>query len=276
MEGALLLLLKAGVAALLLVVGMSSTFAGAAYLWRRPALLARSLLAMYIVVPVAIFGLVRALELAPAIKAALLVLAVSAGAPLLPRRLSALGGDYVFSLVMTSSVLAVVLVPAWVALLAHYFQVQAEISYGVVAWALARGFVLPLVLGMALRHWYPRTAARLAARLGIAATVLLLACCALLLALQWELLLRVGWAGAGALAGALLIALAIGHALGGPQPEERTALAVCCATRHIGIALLVAGSFPGPRTLVLLLAYLLASAAVTIPYLWWRKRIGVS
>jgi BASS family bile acid:Na+ symporter len=39
---------------------------------------------------------------------------------------------------------------------------------------------------------------------------------------------------------------AIGHALGGPNPGHRTALAIACATRHIGIAVLVATSFPGP------------------------------
>jgi bile acid:Na+ symporter, BASS family len=65
--------------------------------------------------------------------------------------------------------------------------------------------------------------------------------------------------------------LSIGHLLGGPEPGDRTALAIACATRHLGVALLVAGSLPGPRTLILITAYLLASAAVTIPYLKWRR-----
>ena len=35
--------------------------------------------------------------------------------------------------------------------------------------------------------------------------------------------------------------------------------------RHVGIAVLVATSFPGPRTAVLIAAYVVASAAVSIP-----------
>ena len=32
----------------------------------------------------------------------------------------------------------------------------------------------------------------------------------------------------------LLLAVAIGHVLGGPHPDDRTALAIACATRHKG------------------------------------------
>jgi bile acid:Na+ symporter, BASS family len=58
-----------------------------AYLWRRPGLLLRSLLAMYVLVPLAALILVKALTLPPGVEIGLLVLAVSAGAPLLPRKL---------------------------------------------------------------------------------------------------------------------------------------------------------------------------------------------
>jgi len=50
-----------------------------------------------------------------------------------------------------------------------------------------------------------------------------------------------------------------------------TALGIACATRHIGLAALVAASFPGPRTVTLIAVYVVASAAVTMPYLKWRK-----
>jgi BASS family bile acid:Na+ symporter len=75
-----------------------------------------------------------------------------------------------------------------------------------------------------------------------------------------------------ALAGMTLLGLAIGHALGGPDPDDRTALGLSCATRHVGVAMLAASTVPGPRTATLVLAYLLASAVVSISYLSWRKR----
>jgi bile acid:Na+ symporter, BASS family len=100
---ALLLLLKVSVGALLLAIGMSTTFTAVAYLWRRPGLLLRSLLAMYLLVPFAAFLLVKAVPLSAGVKAALLVLAVSAGAPLLPRKLRRFGDDaYIFSLTLVS------------------------------------------------------------------------------------------------------------------------------------------------------------------------------
>ena len=52
-------------------------------------------------------------DLGARVEIALLVLAVSAGAPLLPRKLMKIGdGAYIFSLALTSSLLAILLVPA--------------------------------------------------------------------------------------------------------------------------------------------------------------------
>jgi BASS family bile acid:Na+ symporter len=105
----------------------------------------------------------------------------------------------------------------------------------------------------------------------VAGATLLLAGLVLLVGAR-HLLLEVGWVPLVALAGMTAVALAIGHALGGPDPDDRTALAISCATRHVGIAMLAASTVPGPRTIAFVLAYLLASAAVSIPYLRWRGR----
>ena len=67
---------------------------------------------------------------------------------------------------------------------------------------------------------------------------------------------------------------AIGHVLGGPIPQNQTALAIATASRHPGIALILAtANFPA-ETLVgpALLLYLLVNAVVAIPYLLWTKR----
>ena len=92
-----------------------------------------------------------------------------------------------------------------------------------------------------------------------------------LLVLQWDVFTAIRWQGFAALTALLAIALAIGHALDGPEPANRTGLAIACATRHVGVAVLVASAFPGPRTMVLIGAYLVSSALVTIPYLHWRR-----
>ena len=272
MTETLLLVLKLSVVALILAVGLGSTPADLVYLWRRPGQLVRSLLAMYVVVPVAAVVLARTLPLPVAVKTAILVLAISAGAPLLPRKLMKLGREgYVFSLVVTSSLLAVVAVPAWLEVLGALFGREPELDPGAVALVIAKSFLAPLVLGMLLRWPLSSVAERLSQWLLGAAGATLTAAGLALLVLHGGALVAVGVVPLLALAATTLVALAIGHALGGPDPDDRTALAVSCATRHVGIAMLAASTVPGPRVAVLVLAYVLASAVVSIPYLRWRR-----
>ncbi len=268
-----MLLIKISTVVLILSIGLGSKLDDILYLARRPGLLARSLLAMFVLVPVAAFVIVTAWPLAPAVKAALLVLAVSAGAPLLPRKLEKLGGtQYTFSLVVTTSLLAIVVVPLWVTILARHFEVAAEISAFDVAVALAKSFLIPLAVGMALGALAPKLTARFADRATLCAGLALTVASALLLVLHWRVLLDIQGPGIAALLVLMLVALAIGHVCGGPNPADRTALAIACVTRHIGIAVIVATTFRGPKTVVILAAYVVVSALVSIPYLRWRKR----
>jgi len=276
MADTLLLLIKLSVGAMILAVGMGATFADVAYLWRRPALLLRSVLAMYVLVPLAAFVLAELLPLAPGVRVALLVIAVSAGAPLLPRRLRFGGSPYVFSLVVTSSLLAIVLVPAWLAVLSRHFDVAIHVGTADVAAVLARAFLLPLVigilLGMALRRVVPARTERIADTVFALAAVVLAVATLILIADQWQVFMEVRGPGIVALLALMVISVAIGHALGGPNPDDRTALAIACCTRHIGIVVILAATFRGPRAVVLLAVYLVAASVVSIPYLRWRRR----
>ena len=272
MTTALLLLLKISVGIIILAIGMDSTLREIAYLWRRPGLLFRSVLAMYVLVPLAALALVKVLALPPGVEIGLLVLAVSAGAPLLPRKLLNIGdGAYIFSLVVTSTLLAIMLVPVWLAVLGPQFGNPPNLESSRVAWVLAKSFLLPLALGMLVRWLFPAVAERIGDRLMAVAGLLLTVCALLLLLLHWDVLLEASVSGVLTLAGLIVIALVIGHLLGGPAEEDRTALAIACSTRHLGIAVLVAASLPGPRTAVIIAAYILTSAVISIPYLRWRR-----
>lgn len=272
MTTTLLLLLKISVGIIILAIGMDSTLREIAYLWRRPGLLFRSVLAMYVLVPLAALALVKILTLPPGVEIGLLVLAVSAGAPLLPRKLLNIGdGAYIFSLVVTSTLLAIMLVPVWLAVLGPQFGNPPNLESSRVAWVLAKSFLLPLALGMLVRWLFPAVAERIGDRLMAVAGLLLTVCALLLLILHWDVLLEASVSGVLTLAGLIVIALVIGHLLGGPAEEDRTALAIACSTRHLGIAVLVAASLPGPRTAVIIAAYILTSAVISIPYLRWRR-----
>jgi hypothetical protein len=84
MTATLLLLLKAAVGVIIFAIGLDSTAGDATHLLHRPRLLVRSVLAMYVGVPLAAWVLVKLLTLSPGVEIGLLVLAASAGAPLLP------------------------------------------------------------------------------------------------------------------------------------------------------------------------------------------------
>jgi len=272
MTATLLLLLKLSVALIILAIGMDSTPKDMTYLWRRPGLLLRSLLAMYVLVPLAALVLVKALTLPPGVEIGLLVLAVSAGAPLLPRKLLHIGdGAYIFSLVVTSSLLAIMLVPAWLAALGPQFGSPVNLDASQVGWVLAKSFLLPLAVGMSIHWFFPTFAERIVNRLIAIAGLVLTVCALVLLLLYWEVLLEAKWSGVSTLASLIVIALATGHLLGGPAEEDRTALAIACSTRHLGIAVLVAASLPGPRTAVIIAVYILTSAAISMLYLRWRR-----
>ncbi len=269
----LLVLLKVIVTAIIFGIGLDSTPREAVRLFRHPALLLRSVLAMYVLVPLAALALVKLLPLSPGVEAGLLVLAVSAGAPLLPRKLLGIGdGAYIFSLVVVSSILAVVLVPVWLEVLVPLFPRLPHLAPERAALVLGESFFLPLLAGMAVRWLFPAFAAWVGGRLvGLAGLFLALTALALL-AMNWHVALEVRWQGVAALAVLILMALVIGHLVGGPKEEDRTALAVACATRHIGVAVVVATSLPGVRVAIVISVYIAISVAITLPYTRWRRK----
>lgn len=275
MVAALLLTLKVTVMALILAIGMDSTLEDLTYLLRRPGLLVRSVLAMYVVVPLVALLFVKLLVLPPGVEVALLVIAVSAGGLMLPRKLMGVGdGSYVFSLVVLSSLLAIVTVPAWLALFGPLFGDTTELLPMEVARVIGRVFLLPLVVGMLVRWLIPDISSRMSENLLKVGGGVLALCILVLLATNGRLILEAGWSALLTLAAMTLVAMIVGHLLGGPDPENRTVLAISCATRHAGLVVLVAASVPGPRTAALVGAYFVASAVVTIPYLRWRRRVS--
>ena len=153
MTDTILLVLKLSVVTLIFGIGLGSTANDLAYLWHRPRQLVRSLVAMYVVVPLVLLLLTKVLPMTTAVRTAVLVLAVSAGAPLLPKKLMKLGREgYVFSLVVTSSLVAIVAVPLWVETIAAVFGRDAQVDPLRLAALIAKAFLGPLLLGMAARR----------------------------------------------------------------------------------------------------------------------------
>jgi BASS family bile acid:Na+ symporter len=244
---------------------------------QRPARLARSFLAMFILMPVLAVLLARVFELRPEVEIALVVLSLSPLPPLLPKKQDKAGGRASFGLglLVTMALLSI----AWLPLAAHLvglvFDRSFTVAPAVIAKIVFKIIVLPLLAGSVFRLLMPRRAERLAQPAGLLGRWLLPAVGLLIVYLsRRELLALLGNGTLVVMVGFVAAGLAIGHRLGGPDPDDRTVLALSTACRHPGIALAAAAAnYPDdPHVASAILLYLLLNLLVCLPYVQWRRR----
>jgi bile acid:Na+ symporter, BASS family len=268
------LLLKVCILSTIFALGLKAAWADVVSLLRRPVLLTRSLFAMYVLTPLAAVLLVFVFRAPPAVEVAVVLMAVSAGAPVLPKKLFKLGASppYVYSLSVIAALLAIVTVPASLAILSAFFNRSVGVPVGAVAYKIATAFLAPLLAGMVVRHFRPALADRISDPVIRVASIVLLGLILLMVVTNFTAILGVGLSGFMIIVVMTGVALAIGHVLGGPEPNDRTALALACASRFPALVLLIASlNFPKAKPLPVVAAYLLFSNLAAIPYMRWRK-----
>lgn len=239
----------------------------------RPLAVVAATLAQWLVLPALALGLI-ALVRPPAVVAVALVLAAACpGAALSNAYVFVAGADVALSVSLTAITTvasALTLPPLLAAGLAVIGATVGPVSalLGQVAVTLAVAVLLPVLLGMALRHAWPEAVARREAVLRRAATAGVVAVVAMILVDQWAPLGRL--AGAAALLGLSLAVLAgvAGHlvaAAAGLPPGGRFAVAVELASRNMGIHALVAIEVLGsPEVLAVGVVLFLTQAAVCL------------
>jgi bile acid:Na+ symporter, BASS family len=258
--------------------GLRSTTRDASSLFRHPLLLARSLFAMNVLLPLFVASGVAMFALRPAIGVALIALAVSPVPPLLPGDQLKLVAhqQYVFGLFGASSLLAIIVAPLTVALIGLLFTREVIIPPAAIAKIVALTVLVPYSLGMIVRRMTPTFAARASPIAGKIGVLLLIVAVVPMLITTWPAMISlIGNGTLIALVAFTLVGLAVGHLLGGRNPGNRTALALATATRHPGVALTIAtGMFPDQKLVApALLLYLLVSAIASIPYVLWRSQL---
>jgi BASS family bile acid:Na+ symporter len=257
-------------------VALEADFNDLTYLVRHPGLLVRSLLAMFVVMPVLAVGLAVTFDLNPLVEVALIAFALSPVPPVLPKKQIKAGGapSYVVGLLAIASLVAVVYVPAAVELLEVIFGRPLHVPATAVAKLVALQILVPLVAGVVVARLAPSFALRGAKPISVVATLLLLAAKVPILVIEWPLIAAlIGNYSIVAIALFSLAGLAVGHALGGPRAEERTVLALSTSTRHPGIAIAVAANVADKEPLLgAVLLVLLVAALVSLPYVVRRGR----
>lgn len=246
------------------------------YLLRRPGLLARSIIAMFVVVPILAVVLVRVFNFSHAVEVVIVALAISPVPPLLPQREHQARGHaaYGLGLMAIMALLSIVIVPLELAMLQTYFGRGLWFSPSAIAGLVLKAAILPLVAGMLVRVVSPAIADRITPAVALTAKVVLALAALVLLASASSAM----WAVAGdrtvvALGMFTVIGLVVGHLLGGPNPEHATVLALSTACRHPAIAFAVASAnVPNGPFGPLILLYLLVNLVVALPYLAWRRK----
>ncbi|HKV98239.1 MAG TPA: hypothetical protein VJN96_00375 [Vicinamibacterales bacterium] len=262
-------------------VGCRAAWSDATSLFRNPVWLFRSMLSMNVVAPIVASIVAVGFHLEPPVKIALVACSVSPMPPFLPKKAMGAGGErsYVIGLLVAASLLSIVIVPLTLEFFEWVSGVPLDISPLRIARSVGLSVLLPLGVGMTIHQLAPALAARVAKPIGIVATVLL-AVGVLAVAIKtgpdmWEL---VGNRSLVAMTVFALVALLVGHALGGPLEGDRATLALSTASRHPGVPVAIASAnFPNqPLVVPAVLMIVIVATIVSIPYLKWIAHTGMT
>jgi BASS family bile acid:Na+ symporter len=244
---------------------------------RQRGLLGRSLLATLLIVPVATVLLVKLLPVSPEVRGGLLTMAVAVGPVAALRRVGKGNGDIEYALGLNLFLLAisVVYVPIAVKILGSLFHRDIHVPILAVLKPVMIVQLVPLVAGLIVARLSPRVAAKLLKPASITGNALLGLVGIAIVALLWRPMVRIGAGGLLATLAAAILAIIVGHTLGGPTPRTRVVLASFCAVKFPMIAIVIATATQmGKRVLPVIMAYLLISLLAVVVYGLILKAVG--
>jgi bile acid:Na+ symporter, BASS family len=267
------LIAQISLALLVLGVGLPSRWTDLAYALERPRLMVRGIIAVNIAVPVTAILVCMALPIEPMTKAGLIIMTVSPLAPFVVGKMLKSGSDrrYVVGMYVGLIIASVVIVPLTIIIVSRMFSLHLESQIADIAFFVARSVLIPIIVGVTIGTIWPEFGKRASRYATIAAYAALLPIAVILLVKKGPLIF--GLLGDGTLLAILVIlavAIAVGHLLGEPVPEHRIALAEAAATRHPGIAALIAHrNFHDERVMLAVILFVLVSIIVTAIYERW-------
>lgn len=258
---------------IVLSIGLQARWGDVTYAFRHPRQLWRAFVAVNLVVPLVAYVLCRLLPLDPMTEVGLVLMAVSPLAPFAPGKMLKAGADrpFVDGLYLTLLLGAVVVVPATLALLSAISFQTAYISIPEVALFVAKSVLIPMFVGLVVSGLWPTVADKLASIARVTGYVLLIPIALLiLLKMGSGLTSLIGHGGLIIITVTVLAGIAAGHWLGGSVPAHRVALSQAAATRHPGIAGLIAHkNFVDPQVMLAIMLFLLVSIVISAAYSKW-------
>jgi BASS family bile acid:Na+ symporter len=245
---------------MMFTIGIGITFADILTVARDRRLVLRALVANYLLVPAVTLALIFLFNVQPMVAVGILIVAVCPGAPYGPPFNSIANGNVLVAvglmviLAGTSAILAPILLGLLLPTIAAGEQVKIDPLHMVGTLIFSQ--FLPLCLGLLLATRKPALARRLKNPAAKISLLLNLTTLALILAVQFGILLQIRLRGyLGMLALVLASALA-GWILGGAGSQARKTLAISTATRNVGVGLVIAtAAFPATPAIPAATAY---------------------
>jgi BASS family bile acid:Na+ symporter len=234
--------------------------------WR---LLARALVANYVLVPVATVALLRWFDPHPMIAAGFLILAVCPGAPYGPPLTEVAKGNIPLAvglmvLLAGSSAMLAPLLLGWLLPLVSA-QESLSIDAAKVAVTLLVSQLLPLCVGIGVRGLRPAWADRLQKPADGLSKLLNVATIGLILFSQLHSLLAIRFVGLLGMLALILASWAAGWLMGGKAAATQRAMAVTTTLRNISVGLVIVGqNFAGTPAVTAVVAYGLLSLLATL------------
>jgi len=270
------LVLQVSLILIVVSVGLQSRWSDFLYALQNPSMLLRGIIAVNIVPPLVAAVLIAIFPLEPAVKFGIIVMAVAPLAPLVPGKMLKVGSkpSFAVGLYVALILLAVAVVPLVLAILSRIFPADADIAPRAIAHVVLLSVLLPLVVGTLIGTLFPAFAGRaapIAQAIGGIGLLLYLVPVVIILAPRMLALLENGTLIVIALT--LAAALAGGHMLGGPSGTDRMALALAAATRHPGIAVMIAhANVTHPDIIPCVILFLLVGMVVSGLYQPWARK----
>lgn len=258
----------------MLSMGLSLTIAQILAPLRNYRLIILALLANFVLMPLAAFGIARLLRLDEPLGIALLLLGTASGAPFLPLLARISKGNLAFSVGLM--VLLMVVTVGYMPLVLPLFLEGVSVDPMKIGRSLVLLMMLPLAIGLLVKARLSGLAARVQPLLGQVSTLSLALLIALLLITNFQNVLKL-YGTLGVLASILFIAAGsgIGWVLGGPQSSTRGVMALGTAQRNIAAALVVGGqNFNDPRVIVMVVVVAIVGLLMLMPFARYLARFS--
>ena len=209
------------------------------HLFRKPVIIGRALLSMFVFMPACTLLMTWSLPLEPAIRGSLLALSVAPLAPILSgaSTKAETEGNFMLALQIISALATIVSVPIMLSLVEYIFNFETRYPMGEITWVITKQIVIPLAIGLSLSGFIGQKSERIAFWLDRIGTIALIIGMVMILSFVlpnvWGMIVNGMLLCVIVVTGLVLVG---GYVFGGSQKGIRDNIIMAGAQRHPGIA----------------------------------------